>query len=370
MKLIWKGGFEVSEKRIFKNQICEVYRMSSERTIPGSWHIRCILNNNEFDYNMVMQYCLVIKTLRSYLNDKGVRIVGLYMESDTENVLQTWMLPFHISVLKELRIPTEQYQPYIRRYLKEFPENLEYEKQADLFDCELSVILKETIKQVNVFYISEGDSTQYSIDSIHERNTKNGEANMIEVYNLNDLPKAPQGFKYFSCIGGNKNFQCFLETEKLSRGEFLELYNKKLDSSLRSISFSKKVQIRQDVMYAIPGFMIVSPIMHYRNLNSLPIYLFYECFLAALFIRHYLYNIKKIKYVYIYYDEHAWKPSTAHFWVLPIFESHCEIGSIPQIQNQSIWDYMNSFEYTHEKVRINEYVNELEMIVNNLNREV
>ena len=49
-------------------------------------------------------------------------------------------------------------------------------------------------------------------------NKKIGEK--IEVYSLSELPLLQDELKFFACIGGNKNYECFIESKQLSRALF------------------------------------------------------------------------------------------------------------------------------------------------------
>ena len=173
-----------------------------------------------------------------------------------------------------------------------------------------------------------------------------------EVYKLSELPSPPMGEKFFVCIGGSKNYQCFQESVSLSRAQFMEKYSSVVPYFLQPLYQDDKIQVRLDSTYAVPGFCIISPIDTYRDLVSLPESLYLACTRLAVRIMELLYSLPDVKSVYYYYDEHYAKPASAHFWVLPIYTSHAVTKCEPVIDDMSVWDYMESFSYSKEKEHI------------------
>lgn len=169
----------------------------------------------------------------------------------------------------------------------------------------------------------------------------------LEVFGEDELPKPPDGKKYFMCIGGNKNFQCFLEDKTLSRGMFMKKYQDQLSACLQPVFKNESIQVRQDAQYAVPGFFIVSPVLEYAGLGSTPDNILYECLVYAYKIRNKMLLHHEVKDVYIYYDENYSKPTSTHFWVLPIY-TH----DLPSITKTDIWRYIRSFEYSVTKDKI------------------
>lgn len=169
----------------------------------------------------------------------------------------------------------------------------------------------------------------------------------IEVYNERELPLLPAGKKYFLCIGGNKNYQCFIEDSSMSRGVFLHKYQECLADCLQPVFITEYIQVRQDAQYAVPGFFIVSPVNEYIGLLDTPDEIICECLVWAERIREKLLKHSDIKAVYVFYDENYTKPTSTHFWVLPIFSDN-----LCSITRSDIWEYIKSFVYSESKENI------------------
>lgn len=104
---------------------------------------------------------------------------------------------------------------------------------------------------------------------------------MLEVFSENELPLAPEGKKFFTCIGGKKNFQCFLSDNWMSKGQFITTHENELDDCLKPIYENNGIVVRQDAKYAIPGFYIVSPKEHFSNIHDMPATMFQRCMFIA-----------------------------------------------------------------------------------------
>lgn len=175
-----------------------------------------------------------------------------------------------------------------------------------------------------------------------------------DVFHLDQLPEAPVGKRFFVCIGGSKNYRCFLADNSLSRSEFMNHYAKEIPFFLRTLYEDKHIQVRLDSTYAVPGFCIISPRGNYRTVVDLPQRVYEDCIRMAVTLTEFLYGMPDVAYVYFYYDEHYKKPASAHFWVLPVYSSHLINGEAPRIDDLSVWRYMESFRYHTEARRIQE----------------
>lgn len=177
----------------------------------------------------------------------------------------------------------------------------------------------------------------------------------IEIDELDEIPPTSKDTKFFICIGGKKNYQCFLESKKLSRGEFLDRYELQLDSAISILYQDEDVVVRQDVQFAIPGFYIIATKQQARRLKDLDKIVVGKCFNIANLIKRELLEDNRIQAVFIGYDEHYEKPTSTHFWVLPI---HKEKG-LPRdisIHDSKFWDYFaNSYKFQETKEQINNY---------------
>ena len=107
----------------------------------------------------------------------------------------------------------------------------------------------------------------------------------IEVYSLKELSSLPEGLKYFACIGGNKNFECYLESVTLSRSSFMEKYLNELDKCHIPIYEDENIIIRQDAQIAIPGFYIVATRKSYKNISQMDLNTYYKCLYFSSLVR-------------------------------------------------------------------------------------
>lgn len=172
----------------------------------------------------------------------------------------------------------------------------------------------------------------------------------IEVFSIDELPKVPDYLKYFICIGGGKNYECFLETKKLSRADFMKKYRNKIDSCHIPIYEDDDLIIRQDAQIPIPGFYIVATKSSYKKISDMDFTLYQKCLYYAFLIKKELLNNFFINRVFIYYDEHYQKPSSTHFWIMPIYDSVLkEYNLNPTILNYDIWEYQDLFEFQSTK---------------------
>lgn len=175
----------------------------------------------------------------------------------------------------------------------------------------------------------------------------------IEVFSLNELPIVPSDLKYFACIGGSKNYQCFLESKKLSRAEFMNKYLDKIDECHIPIYEDKDIIIRQDAQIPIPGFYVITTKQTYEKLCYMDIELYKKCLLYSAIVRKLLLEEFDIKKVFMYYEEHYIKPTSTHFWVMPIYEDIINKYNLnPTIFNNDIWKYQDLFEFQNTKDKI------------------
>lgn len=179
-------------------------------------------------------------------------------------------------------------------------------------------------------------------------NDKIGEK--IEVYSLDELPVLQDGLKYFPCIGGTKNFECFLESKNLSRAAFMEKYLSKLDKCHIPIYEDENITIRQDAQIAIPGFYIVAPRKVYKNISQMELDTYERCLYFVSLVKKELKENFGIERVYMYYDEHYIKPSSTHFWVMPIYDKVIKENDLnATILSKDIWKYQDLFEFSKTK---------------------
>lgn len=172
----------------------------------------------------------------------------------------------------------------------------------------------------------------------------------FEVYSLSELSQLPNDLKYFACIGGNKNYECFVESKRLSRALFMEKYLEKLDKCHIPIYEDDDIIIRQDAQIAIPGFFIVATKNNFKNIIQMDLETYQKCLYFVCLIRKELKESFDIKQAYMYYDEHYHKPSSTHFWVMPLYEEVVKTNNLnPTILSNDIWKYQDLFEFSKTK---------------------
>lgn len=181
---------------------------------------------------------------------------------------------------------------------------------------------------------------------------KNG--NILEVFDLKELPIIEStNLKYFICIGGEKNYQCFLASNSLSRSEFMKHYGEQIDPCLQPIFEDLEIEVRQDAVMAVPGFYIVTTKKYYKRLSDMPLEVYRRCMIVVSCVKKALENLFGLKDIFVYYDEHYNKPSVAHFWVLPIHKDMVSKYDLKMsITSKDIWRYQELFKYQYTKDEI------------------
>lgn len=175
---------------------------------------------------------------------------------------------------------------------------------------------------------------------------------MIEVYNTTEIPKLSNGMKFFYCLGGSKNFQCFAE-KPMSMSEFIMKYRNRLDACFDPVYEDSNFIVIQDAKKAIPGFYIVVPKKHYKKITEMDINTYTKAMQLTSKIKHGLQLLLKADKVYIYHEEHHKKPAATHFWVLPIYNKFAKEYKLnPTINSFDIWKYLDIFEFHNLKDKI------------------
>lgn len=186
----------------------------------------------------------------------------------------------------------------------------------------------------------------------------------VEVYSLDELQSLPEGLKYFSCIGGSKNFESFVDSDQLSRAVFMEKYKNVLDDSHIPIYEDSEIMIRQDAQIAIPGFYIVATKSMYKNITKMNLELYQKCLKYVALLRQELKSNFNVHQAFMYYDEHYNKPSSTHFWVMPIYESVVRENNLnATILSNDIWKYQELFEFSKTKNEIYEMNDRMRLIL-------
>jgi len=187
----------------------------------------------------------------------------------------------------------------------------------------------------------------------------------IDVYSLNELPLTTDDLKFFACVGGTKNYQCFLETKKLSRAEFMKKYSASIDRCHVPIYEDEDIVITQDAQIPIPGFYIIATKKIYKRISDMELSLYQKCMQFSAIIKKEIIKEFGVNRCFMYYDEHYNKPSSVHFWVMPIYEEVLEEYKLDAtILSYDVWKYQELFEFQYSKDMIYEMNDRMRVILN------
>lgn len=172
----------------------------------------------------------------------------------------------------------------------------------------------------------------------------------IDVYAVSDLPEAPEGYRYFDFIGGEKELRCFIVPDTLSRGIFMAENSALLGDALQPIYHHNGICVAQDASSAMPGFYIVHPVQHYRSLDDMPELLHLRLSFIIREMRQAMRDVLGVETCHVLYEEKPAKnkSSHVHYWMLPLYESENK----PRLYNFNIREYMNGFSFVENKEKI------------------
>ena len=140
--------------------------------------------------------------------------------------------------------------------------------------------------------------------------------------------------------------------------------SKKLDKCHIPIYEDENIIIRQDAQIAIPGFYIVATKKAYKNIAQMDLSTYEKCLYFVSLVRKELRKNYGIKQAYIYYDEHYNKPSSTHFWIMPIYDKVIKDNNLnATILSKDIWKYQDLFEFNKEKKEIYKINDEMRKIL-------
>jgi diadenosine tetraphosphate (Ap4A) HIT family hydrolase len=325
-----------SHRPIYSNGLFRVSHVT-DYAIPGLYTTEPEEHKETFgslDNKSVKSLAKIQRRLRGGLKSKfGIHLCGLYIEESPGKKFVSFTIPFHIDRLSE-QFSVQIYQPHIEDYLKSYTNTPN--QQIQQFDLGIKKILNNSkfISHIREEQIDLATNPAEKAFEIME---------ILEVFDEGELPEPPQGKKYYVCIGGNKNFQCFLSRDNVSKGEFISHHEDELDDCLKPVYVDNFVVVRQDAKYAIPGFYIVSPKKHYTRIDETPKDIFEKSMLRARDVRRVL-SAMGINRAHIYHDEKYNSPTSVHFWVLPVYEKHIRAHKLnPTIFSKDIWTYLDTF---------------------------
>jgi len=317
----------------------------------------------DLDDTELTLFAYMQRQLRTELKTKfDVAVCGLYMEEHPGQRLISYTMPFHVDRLSE-RFSIEVYQPHIAEYLKSYTD-ASSSQQVSEFDAGMRNMLSRSETRADIEGILHGTSREITVTAHSEDplERKPDIDEILEVFDENELPLPLTGKKYYVCIGGDKNFQCFLSDNSMSKGEFIFSHEDDIDDCLKPVYSDDYVVVRQDAKYAIPGFYIVSPKAHYRRIDQTPQDVFERCMFMVRDVRQGLLTLG-IKQAHVYHDEKYNSPASVHFWVLPLHSRYiAERGLNPTILSRDIWTYLDTFpRYNVTKPQIIEFNKEMKI---------
>jgi diadenosine tetraphosphate (Ap4A) HIT family hydrolase len=342
-----------------------------ESAVPGLYTIKPLLpkesvielSDTDFAVSVYMQRQLRIG-LRTLFN---VAVCGLYVEEHPDRPVTSYTIPFHIDRLQE-RYSVDVYQPYIAEYLRSYSFSSS-RQQIDTINAGMSDMLNSSSVTRDIKSLEKGfvRVVKPAIPLVETLEQKSRTEEVLEVFDKDELSVAPEGKKYFVCIGGNRNFQCFLGDSNMSRGEFILSHEDEIDDCLKPIYSDDQIIVRQDAEYAIPGFYIVSPRSHYRSIDEMPQDTYARCMVMVRDIKKGLSTLGLAR-AHIYNDEKYSLPAFAHFWVLPLHEEFIDDHNLnPTIYSRDIWSYLDSYpRYNVTKPQILEFNEEMRHYLNSL----
>ncbi len=347
-----------------------IVRQALNSSVPGMYSVEpseyteTIAN---LDDKSLERLTNIQRQLRMVLKTKfDVAVCGLYVEEHPGKRLISYTIPFHIDRLSE-RFSVDVYQPYIEEYIKSYTYSVTGETIKD-FNSGISGVLESELQDRDTDLVGSSDTNAHPVSgkSLTTEEIKEQKIEQVlEVFEENELPVAPSGKKYYVCIGGSKNFQCFLSDNSMSKGEFIFAHENEIDDCLKPVYADDNVVVRQDAKYAIPGFYIVSPRDHFRRIDETPRDVFEKCMFMVREVRQGLLNLG-IEQAHIYHDEKYKNPASVHFWILPIYEEFVERNGInPTIFSKDIWRYLESFpKFSSNKPQIMDFNNKMRSYLN------
>lgn len=333
-------------KPIYEDNYLLIQR-PSEYAVPGMYTIEPQQHKEtlgELNDTELALIAYVQRQLRFGLKSEfGVAICGLYVEAHTGERIASHTIPFHIDRLSE-QFSVEVYQPHTLEYLRSYAFDSS-RQQIGLIDDGIRDILNDPKVKEDIKRITTGGSLIVEPE-VSEREAVRHDSvieDIIEVFDESEVPGVPEGKKYFVCIGGSKNFQCFLSDKSMSKGEFLVSHEDEIDDCLRPIYEDNRIIVRQDSRYAIPGFYIISPKLHYRSIDEIPQDTYQECLFMARDISQGLSTLG-IQRTHLYHDEKYRARMSAHFWVMPLYEDYADKNGLNlTIFSRDIWTYLDTF---------------------------
>ena len=174
----------------------------------------------------------------------------------------------------------------------------------------------------------------------------------IDVYDLKELPKLDEEYRYLDFLGGTKQFRCYIVSKDLPRCIFMEEYREELDDILMPIYMDEDICISQDASYALPGFYIISLRKHFRNIMELDYKLYQKIGFWIYEVRKAMKDILNIEYVNVYYEEKSSGSANVHYWLMPV---DTKDKTAPKLHYLYLKDYLEQFKLSDNKEKIKEY---------------
>ena len=116
---------ENKNKVYYENNDVEVKKGICGKDIVGAFTVLDKIGVDK-NINYEIKYARIIYGIRKGLWENGIEIVGIYKEEN-----KTYIIPFHLEVLKEMNIEPDDYQEYIQDYIDYLPKCKEDLRRLD-----------------------------------------------------------------------------------------------------------------------------------------------------------------------------------------------------------------------------------------------
>jgi len=108
------------KKYIYEDEYYKIFNHEKFNNVPGMVVIKPKSENWYSTDAAIERLAILEKSIRDYLLEIGIELVGIYREQNEEGKFEITMIPYHIHQLNLLGISPDLYQPFIEKYLNSF----------------------------------------------------------------------------------------------------------------------------------------------------------------------------------------------------------------------------------------------------------
>ena len=124
---------------VWENEAFVVVRKAYYIPVPGLYFVLRKYPQPETSFLEIGLYAKTIKMMRMFLASCDVHMAGIYFHSNRDGEAYVEVIPYHVSALKELGIPLDEYQPHIERYLAYYEPTEKNEAECQRYDVALKI---------------------------------------------------------------------------------------------------------------------------------------------------------------------------------------------------------------------------------------